>query len=286
MAALAPQRITFKPQIHSSSDQDRRAVSILVQGRGGTGKTHFMVTCPGPFFLIWDTNLATHYKFPDLPFVQVQSWEEVEDYWLDAIKKRRLTEIVQSFQSADGTKPFQSYKVETLCLDSLTFFANQTLLELAEGHAKMKRSYWDEYYSRFHRLVSAACGSTFLDNAHPDRECYNVVASIHEEDRFESIKVGDEWQRRLLGTFPTVAGKMANQLDTYFSTHLLCDVSEKMGPGGKVRNHLLKTITQGSRRCKPDQVGGGSRWKTLPESMSNTWQALSVGWGMVDERNP
>lgn len=268
----------FTPQIHTSNMDQRARFSILLQGESGSGKTHFMMTCPSPLVLVWDLNLATHHKFDGMPYVVVKSWAEMEDFWLDAIKQRRLTEVVQGFQRPDGTKPFGTYRVETLCLDTLTGLGNQIQMELSEGHAKLgSRDKWDEYYSRFHRLLDAAVGATSVDNAHPEREVYYVVAGIHEEPIYESQ--GES--KRLIGYKPTIAGKMANsgQIYTNFSTHLFMETVETMQGTSKVSRHQMRTRSFGLRRVMSDKVAG-TRWKELPETLPNTWPDLIKAWGM------
>lgn len=268
-APLPPKSITFKPQIHTGSIVGSR-FSILLQGPPGSGKTDFMASCPAPFFLVWDTNLATHDKRA-VQYSLVRSWDETE-WWLDVVRKRRLSEVV-------------GRKVETLCLDTLSTLGSLSLIELASGHAKLgSRDKWDEYYSRFHTLLDVCAKATTPDNGHPEWETYYIVAGIHEEPLYEVSKDGEG--KRIIGYKPTLAGKMANanQLYTYFSAHFLLESEDRIVTQGttstKKTFHQMRTKGFGGRYCMPDKVSG-TLYKELPEILPNTWEALSKAWGMV-----
>lgn len=263
---LAPQTIKFQPIIHTGTMQGVR-FSILLQGEPGSGKTYFMASCPDPFFLVWDTNVTTHDRL-GLRYSLVRSWEETQ-WWLDVVKKRRLSEVVGA-------------KVQTLCLDTLSSLGTMTSMEIADGHAKLgSRDKWDEYYSRLHQTIRTCSEATKPDNAHPQREVYWVIAGVHEEPVYETV--GES--KRLVKVKASVAGRMANanELYSHYSAHFLLETEERIVPTSasskatqKERIHQMRTKGYGGRYCMPDKIFG----RELPEVLPNNWGALMKAGGI------
>jgi hypothetical protein len=264
---LPPQRIKFAPVVHHGTLKDCK-FSILLQGEPGSGKTRFMSTMPSPLFLVWDTNLGTHDQM-GLRYVLVRGWEGDGEEWLEVIRKRRVSEVV-------------GFKVETLCLDTLSGFGGQMTVEMADGHAKLgTRDKWDEYYARLNKFLRACVEATKPDNAHPERETYWTVAGLHEEPVYETTLVAGQERRVLSRVKPTLSGRMANANEIYshFSAHFLCERVVSTGPDGKKADGWqIRTKPTGVKYCMPSKVGK----KPLPEVMPNDWAVVKKEWGLEE----
>jgi hypothetical protein len=255
-------------------------VSVLYQGAPGSGKTYNMATWPSPFFLYFDTNLMGLAKFTGIPYVVVESWDELAKIWLPAIKNRRLSEYVSGMVEADGSRPFKDYRVRTLCLDSLTFQVNKTLLELEPGAGNDTRGMWGEYYSRIHTLLTVATQATLPVPRDASKECYHVLASVHEDTMTDS-------DGNLTAIKPSVQGKMRGHLTAYFNAVLLTEsyIIPANESGPRRQDFRVWSLASNKLREAKDQVSGG-RFGKLPPSCGGTFPELNKFWGLEPPAGP
>ena len=263
------QLVKPQPNIRSSSDIEQLRVSVLYQGRGGTGKTTCALSFPSPLVFHFDLNEGTIMNYPGVPMVS-PTWEELREVWLPAITTRKLTELVQ-----DDAR-FSDYTVQTIVLDSLTAFCDANFNELSnEGYKDLGYDGWGMYYTRVQKLLAAACGAT---KAKRGLETYNVAATIHEDTKKDD-------KGNVKSIQPAVQGRMSNFLDTYFTTHLLTDHRKAKNPDGTMKTggemeFVCYTTSQGHRKCKPDQIGTGERFQALPAVVGGSYSDLARLWGL------
>jgi len=257
----------WRPQVRTPYSKGEQRASALVQGPAGTGKTHFLSTWPNPFFLVFDVNTGTHERL-GVPHVVVKDWAEVERYWLRALNTRSLSSLIQSIETEDGSRPYADYQVKTLCVDSITFFANGNVLELGRGGSRdMGFMGWDTYYARLHKLLDAGLKATKSDR--PGEETYHFVASIHED-----TKTNDAGQ--IVAILPAIQGKMASHFLSYFD----CQFLTKVRSEGGLKCYYLTTLPEGPRQnSKGDTIGGPG---ALPPLVPNSYQDLAKAWGWED----
>lgn len=267
----------FRPVIRAPGLEHLNKRLVLLQGPPGTGKSHCAATFPHPFFLVFDPGTATHDRI-GVPYAMVSNWEEVDTYWLRALQERRISQLVQSIEAPDGSHPYEGYHVETLVLDSLTFFVDSNLVELGRGGTRdVGQQGWDNYYSRIHLLLNAAKIAVRPDPRRPDAETYHLVATVHEQDR----TTGQEGEFK--ETVNAVQGKMNSRLAAYFDAQFL---TEKEVTSQGDRYWLLsksqrlqiqgrgRTIIYLKRDCKGDTIVGPS----FPAKLPNTYEAISAAW--------
>jgi hypothetical protein len=209
-------------KIQSSSHIPQLNVSLIYQGAPKSGKSTYALTWPDPFVFYFDKNMGVLREHPGVPFIQLDSWEEIEQRWLPAIANRRLTELVQAFTDDDGQKPYATYKVRTLVVDSFTNFLNMNYTQLEQaapiGKNGEKDGYWiwREYFNRANRFINICTQASIPNPRRPQSETYHFVGTVHEKSEYDSTGV-------LLSTGPSVQGKLAEQFASYFDAVLLTE---------------------------------------------------------------
>lgn len=167
----------------TTTRQSTDAVKMLVFGESGTGKTTLCSTAPKPIIISAEKGLLSLADF-DLPAIEVQTWEELE----------------QAYDWCMSNKD----KYETICIDSITELAEIRLAELQNQFADGRKVY-GELQSDVPLWIRK-----FRDI--PDKHVF-LIAQI---DRIEDAYSG-------ISTFrPTMPGKYLIKKLPFFFDEVLC----------------------------------------------------------------
>lgn len=220
--ATAPKPAARQLLIQSTSHIPQLNVSLIYQGPPKQGKSTYLLSWPSPFVLFFDKNLGVLRDHPGIPYVTPPSWEEVERDWIPAIANRRLTELVQNFTDESGSKPYASYKVRTLGLDSFTNFLNMLYIELEQNIPITKSGepdthwLWREYFNRANRFINVCTQATIHNPKRPQLETYHFVGTVHEKSEYDN-------KGQVTEVSASVQGKLSGQFASYFDAILLTE---------------------------------------------------------------
>ena len=132
-----------------TDDESKQLARVLVYGRQGVGKTHFLGTFPDPFFINTDKGLMTlkdkHIMAYNVPFRS-----KVYNNILDILMRAR-----------DKKPPFDERPIQSIVFDSLTELANIMMWEIMAYPDRGEPRYmentkpvWDDYSKLQGRLYN------------------------------------------------------------------------------------------------------------------------------------
>lgn len=172
---------------------------FLLWGPTGTGKTHFIGTCPKPYVFDFDGSIAT-----------VVGKDVEYDYYdpKDANSVRMADSMLRRFLDGSARKDDRLKGVETVCLDSTSAYQEARTLQVQtlNNHVgqQVTQPEWGQIINGIQDMVSKITSLA-------DRGLYHVVVTAHEQIDKDDIGGG-------LVCRPMVVGKnLPGWLPTKFS---------------------------------------------------------------------
>lgn len=219
-------------------------------------------TKAGPLLYIqWDPKSETIDLFPNVYKIVPESPKQFE--------LQILPQIMAGKVEYDG-KPIEYVSV---AMDSLSFWARDVELEIIGSGDDMPAGGWQVFANRVGRVL-AKLGSLARSPSQPHPA--NFLATIHEQERTKSVRVGGRTEVVSDGMLPLVSGRLRANIEGYFDLTLLPFHKQQLGPEVKGQPRTSRTVylcrTVG--REKAQQAGGRFQGKVLPPEVDGTYEGL------------
>ena len=130
-APPAPKQPTKSPFASIGKETSKRGLNVGIYGKGGTGKTEFIFSCPQPLFII-DTEMGSmplHHQHPDVKVEINEIWEKSNDEIMERDDVKCFERIRESIDWL-YQDPIEG---GTIAIDSAT-----DLWSMCQSYAKVK----------------------------------------------------------------------------------------------------------------------------------------------------
>ena len=246
-------------QIMTKENFGQSKESIGYKGPSGTGKTHNLLTWPGPLKIAYfDRNLKTArdmvVKGADAEIFIFDTAKEFEDEFVRPVRHRE-------------------FEAETIGIDTFDFMAAMVQREIQGNKPRISQPDWGTFLNR---LRTISDDLTRAATALEGKPSYNIVFNYHLSD------VTDDGN--LVRTAPKIQGGFKDELEAYLDTVLYCtsqiSSTAVAQPGGGKKLVPSKQFLCHSVPPNPFITckGGG-----LPPILEGTYGNLMVEWGKKDE---
>jgi len=225
-------------QIKSTKDVAGKKLKILLWGPPGTGKTHFLGSCPNPFVIASEDGVLTLHKH-DIPYFKLDNSMAIYDTSLQIIESAIRREKVEI---EDG-KFVDFAEIETICLDSAWMLNSRLIREIKDesGKPKFQHDHWGLLLDRMQDIILKLVESDF-----------HVVVTVGE-----AVKQDDMDEEAKQVTF-NMQGSFRNQIAYIFDLNLSM-TKESLG---RQTSYKLFTNDENNRSAK-------SRVNGLPKEIKD-----------------
>jgi hypothetical protein len=245
------------------------AVSFLLCGAPGSGKTHFGANMPDPLFFQWESNMATLEKFPGVPYAVPTDW--MQHAPTETSTTKVFSERVLPLLEARRAHEIAGKPVRSIVFDSGTEMGDDLAMRIIGVKTNQSDSqarfgeFLREGHSLFRRIADLAKPRGALPR-------YNVAVLFHLTD------VTDD-KGGLLRVAPAIIGRIKGELQRRFDVGLLlrCRAETAISatePGKTTTTRHFEACTVPPDRFHEgvafDRLGGGQGpWRVLPTVVSN-----------------
>jgi hypothetical protein len=260
--------LTFTAHRTPTEHAEIGAVSFLLCGAPGSGKTHFGAGMPDPLFFQWDSNMKTLEKWTNVPFLVPTDWTPENETSTTLAFSERVLPLLEARRAHEiAGNPVQSiiFDTGTEMADDLSARIIGTKTNLKDSQARFGE-FLREGHSLFRRIADLAKPRGTLPR-------YNVAVMFHLTD------VTDD-RGNLKKVAPAIVGRLKGEIQRRFDVGLLmrCRAENSFSVETK-----QTTTTRYYEACTVppdifheglafDRVGGavGSEpWHTLPAVIVN-----------------
>lgn len=221
---------------------------VLVNGDSGTGKTHFLMTCPEPIVIAFtdknrQTALEAILSGRKAELREITCWSDWADVFVPAVENRMV-------------------KAETIGLDTMDMLTSIMWREIQEHRPKLRIQDFGTGKDRMVNTITQFASAAAHIEGKPS---YNIVVTSHITD------VTDDDTGALVKFAPAVMGAFKHVAGDLFDYHFLSDSELKTdiieGKAIKSKRFFMHTIppTRFHRTKAPGY---------FPAEINNTWQAL------------
>jgi len=159
VARQRPGRDWAKGRVNSTADVANTKLNILLWGKPGTGKTHFIGTAPRPFVIAAENGTLTLHK-QKIPYIQLTDDMAVFDWVMQIIKS---AEAKEKIEDDDGNILVNFAEVDTIAVDSIWKLNEMLLEELCEKSGKGKATFdeWGMLLSEMSKIIGKLIASDY-----------------------------------------------------------------------------------------------------------------------------
>lgn len=254
------------------------AVSFLLCGAPGSGKTEFGCNMPDPFFVQFDSNMKTLEKHPHIPYIVPTDWMQHAPNETSTTKV--FSERVLPMFEARRIHEIAGRPVQSVVFDTGTEMGDDLALRIigVKTNQSDSQARFGEFLREGHQLFRRCA-----DLAKPRGELprYNVAVLFHLTD------VTDD-KGNLIAKAPAIIGRIKGELQRRFDVGLLLrcraetavSVATGAAPTAKVVTHHYEACTVPPERIYEglafDRLGGNGPWASLPPVVVNPSYAKLV----------
>jgi hypothetical protein len=277
-AAPQPAPMTLHAHVTPATITEIGAVSFLLCGAPGSGKTEFGCNMPAPLFFQWDSNMKTLEKHPEIPYVVPSDW--MAGAPTETSTTKVFSERVLPLLEARRAHEIAGRPVESIVFDTGTEMGDDLALRIigVKTNQSDSQARFGEFLREAHQLFRRVA-----DLAKPRGELprYNVAVLFHLTD------VTDD-KGNLLAKAPAIIGRVKGELQRRFDVGLLMrcraetavSVTSGAAPGARVTTHHFEACSVPPDRTFEglafDRVGGKGPWTALPAVVTNPTYAQLV----------
>lgn len=254
------------------------AVSFLICGAPGSGKTHFGANMPDPLFFQWESNMATLEKFPGVPYIVPYDW--MQHAPTDTSTTKVFSERVLPMLEARRAHEIAGKPIRSIVFDSGTEMGDDLSARIigTKTNQSDSQARFGEFLREGHALFRRIADLSKPRGALPR---YNVAVLFHLTDVTDG-------EGSLLRVAPAIIGRIKGELQRRFDVGLLmrCRAETAVsvasgGPATTVTTRYFEACTVPPDRFHEgiafDRLGGGQGpWAALPPVVADPSYAKLV----------
>jgi hypothetical protein len=243
-----------------STTWEQPKLSVLLKGKPGAAKTETALRFPGPILYLYsDPNLETARRIcsqrKDVAAIRIADWK---NYYTDIralFKDRSLLEV-------------NGEPVQTIVLDTWSFFSAQITSDLQGPQGKMQMQDWGLLLTRQKEALLELVTLTMPEGEHPG---VNVVVCCHIKENTD-----DEGRVQSIGL--SLQGQFKDAMEAYFDYVLLLEskVTTTVVSGKAVdsKQFIIHSVPPPKHTCK----GGNLPPKIEVPAGSSAFELLNKTW--------
>lgn len=271
MTSSQPHTLRFS--VEQATPPEHRKVSIQVRSLDKSGKSHFLSTMPDPLIINFDPSTATVEAF-GCQLIRLEGYEPAKAY---EIYRKEVLPMVFN----------REFDCQSVCLDTETFRfrAMQEATPLTKSQRTNEYDTQTWYRELFKQGKQDWFKLTSINKpfgGDPKRRCYHIGIALHMKPEFkqlrgERVQVMDKYVPAVEGAIKYDMGSYTNCV--FWPEQLTTTTNDRSMT--KQTSWVMWTVSPDAlRKGIVDTIGGHPPFNKLPDTIENTWPALTKAWGV------